>query len=122
MHKRALLVIALVFTVIAGCSRHSELHEAMETMGDSFKAMRNETDKAKLQEELAVFKGALDIAIQQKIMPEDQSVFDEGMKKTQEALAQLEAAVASGNDAAIAEALKKVGGFRKEFHEKLGVK
>lgn len=121
LRKFSVLTFAVV-VVLSGCSRHSELHEAMETMGDAFKAIREESDLATIKAELATLKTAMEIAAQQKVAPEDQVTFDEGMQKTQSAVAELEKALAEGSQEQVADLVKKLGSIRKDFHDKLGVK
>lgn len=119
--KRLLPCIAL-FIALAGCSESSELHDAMEEMKEPYKAMREKEDLKTIEAELVAFIQALNVAKIQKIKPEDQPVFEEGIKKLVELTGQAEAAVAAGDVEQAKSLLKQMGDVRKEYHDKLGVK
>ncbi len=117
-----LLTAIAIAAALSACSRSSELHESMETMGGSFKAMRNANQGSDIQTHLAEFKAALSIAKAQPVRAEDQAEFDEGMQKLETELAALESALAEGDAEAAAQHMKALGGLRKEYHDALGVK
>ncbi len=110
-----------VVVALGGCSKHDPLHDSMEDMGGSFKAMRDAQSDEALQSQWASFKEALAVAEAQKVAPEDQAKFDEGMQKLQETVAQIDAALAAGDMAAAKQQFKALGETRKEYHDALGV-
>jgi soluble cytochrome b562 len=112
----------LLLVALNGCSKSSELHDAMESMKEPYKAMRETDDINQVKTELATFVQGLNIAKTQQIKPEDQGTFDEGMKKLVELTGQVEAAVAAGNLDQAKALLEQMGDVRKEYHDKLGVK
>lgn len=119
--KRLLPCIAL-FIALGGCSKSSELHDAMEEMKEPYKAMRETDDLNTIETQLAAFVQALAVAKVQSVKPEDQPIFEEGIKKLVELTEQAQAAVAAGNVEQAKSLLKKMGDVRKEYHDKLGVK
>lgn len=119
--KRFLSCIALL-AVLSGCSESSELHDAMESMKEPYKTMREANDINQVKAEFATFMQGLNIAKIQKIKAEDQATFDEGMKKLVELAGQTEAALAANNLEEAKSLLQKMGDVRKEYHDKLGVK
>lgn len=119
MKMRLFLVLGLV--VLAGCSKPSPLHEAMEEMGSSFKVMREATNFETIKQEFPEFQAALEVASAQKVKPEHQATFDEGMDELEPLVAQLETALAADNALAAEQLLQKIGDVRKEYHEELEV-
>lgn len=120
--KKFLPFIALVIA-LGGCSKKSsELHDAMESMKEPFKVMREASDINQVRAELANFLQGVNIAKVQQVKPEHQGTFDEGMKKLVDLTAQVEAALAADNLEEAKVLLKKMGEVRKEYHDKLGVK
>lgn len=115
------LTLILISLVLAGCSRHSELHEAMEGMGDSYKAMKNAETLEQMQTELEKFSANVDIARQQKVKPEDQQTFDEGMQKLEEGVVALRQSIDSGSLADVRTAIDNLKDLKKELHDKLEV-
>lgn len=119
--KRFLSCIALAIA-LNGCSESSELHDAMESMKEPYKTMREANDINAVKTEFAAFMQGLNIAKTQQIKAEDQATFDEGMKKLVELTGQVEAALTANNLEEAKALLKKMGDVRKEYHDKLGVK
>ena len=119
--KQLLPCLALALALSA-CTDHSPLHEAMEDMKGPFKTMRETDDAATIKTEFAAFKKGLEIAKVQKVKAEDQATFEEGMKELVALASQVEEALNAGNLQSAKELLQKMGGVRKEYHEKLGVK
>ncbi|WP_020210771.1 cytochrome b562 [Gilvimarinus chinensis] len=118
--KYWLMASALVVG-LAGCSKHDPLHDSMEEMGGSFKAMRESQNDEAMLNEWQNFKTALATAKAQKVTAEDQPKFDEGMQKLEELSAQVDVALAAGDMAGAKALLKKMGPARKEYHDALGV-
>jgi len=119
--KRFLPCLALL-VALTGCSRSSELHDAMEDMKEPFKTMRETSDVAVIQAQLAIFTQAMNIAKAQQVKAEDQATFDEGMNKLGKLIGQVEQALAVGNVEEAQNLLEEIGQVRKKYHEKLGVK
>lgn len=119
--KRLLLTIALPAVLIMGCSEHSELHESMETMGDSFKVMRKSDDLEAVKAEWVMFKEAQNVAQAQKVPPEDQAEFDSGMDEVSPLITKIDTALNAGDLAAAKSLFKQLGEVRKEYHDKLEV-
>lgn len=119
--KRLLPCLTLVIA-LAGCSKSNELHDAMEEMKGPFKVMNESADAAAVKAELAKFVQSVNVAKIQKVKPEDQGTFDEGMKKLLELTGQAEAALTAGNLDEAKTLVKQMGDVRKEYHDKLGVK
>ena len=117
--KNWFFIITTSFVLIA-CSK-SELHESMEDMGDSFKAMRKLDSVEEIKAELDKFSANLDIASQQMVEPDDQSTFDEGMKKLQEEMNTLYAALEADDLDAAKQSLKVLHDIHEDYHEKLEV-
>ncbi|MDO3386790.1 cytochrome b562 [Gilvimarinus sp. SDUM040013] len=118
--KKLMIVLLLPLLAVA-CSKHDPLHESMESMGDSFKAMRESDDLVEVQAQWQSFKEALDIAQAQTMGPEEQADFEHGMQELAELTQALDAALAAKDLAAAKASLKKLGEVRKEYHDKLKV-
>jgi len=118
---KKIILLAVVVVGLAGC-QSSELHESMEEMGDSYKTMKKSEDLEAISKEYTSFKAAFDIAVVQQIDPENQPTFEDGMKKAQVLVKDLEAAIAAKELEKAKALLKELGEQRKEYHEKLGVK
>ncbi|SMF60878.1 soluble cytochrome b562 [Alteromonadaceae bacterium Bs31] len=119
-----ILVLALLVSAmlsVLGCSRGSDLHEAMESMGDSMKAMSKSEELEQLKKELGDFTAALEVAVQQKVKEEDQLTFDEGLKKVQDGTAKIQQALEQGNADLAKKLLKELHELEEKYHEKLGV-
>lgn len=104
-----------------GCSQESELHGAMEDMGGAMKAMKKSEEAVRLKAELAAFSAGLNIAKQQKVKPEDQTSFDEGMKKLVAKVGEATAALDAGNAELAKSVVKDMRELQETYHEKLGV-
>ena len=116
-----LILVTLFMVCITGCSKN-DLHDAMESMGSSFKTMRDSDEIAALKSELDTFTTSYNIAKKQQIKAEDQSTFNEGMKELNQLLTQLKTNIDAGDVQKSKELLKQLGKVRKKYHEKLGVK
>lgn len=117
------LAIALsALLLMSACSRHSELHDAMEDMGGAFKVMRDSQDIEQIQQKLVELKAGLEISAAQMVSAEDQVTFGEGLDKVKTLVVQVEAALAQGDLPAAKAAIDELGSVRKRYHEKLGVK
>ncbi len=114
-------VLILLFLLVVACSKQSELHDAMETMEDSYKTMKKADSLDEMKIQLENFSAGLEIARQQKVKPEDQETFDAGMKKLTARANILLKAIESGDITEAKEALKELHELEEEFHEKLGV-
>lgn len=120
--KQIIFALLLCSTFgLSGCSQESELHGAMENMGGAMKAMKQTEEAATLQSELVKFGAGLDIAKQQKVKPEDQATFDEGMRKLTAKVTETTAALSSGNVVLAKSLLKELHEIEEKYHEKLGV-
>lgn len=108
--------------ILAGCSQPNELGPAMDSMKGPFKTLRESDDIETLKVELAYFLEAASVAQSQKVPAHHQEIFDKGMNELMTLATQAQAALNEGNKEAAQELFKKMGGVRKEFHEKLGVK
>jgi len=117
---RYVFILSLVLAFVA-CSKPSELHTAMEDMGDAMKTMMKSDDLATVKTELQQFSQALDIAKQQKVKPEHQDDFDQGMQDIAMGVQQLESAVQAGSLDQAKNILKKMHDTQEDFHKKLGV-
>ncbi|MCU4677267.1 cytochrome b562 [Catenovulum sp. 2E275] len=120
--RKILLTSLLTAAFLAGCSQPEPLHDAMESMGSNFKALRDAQSIDEKKQILAQFKEQVEIAKQQKVRPEDQKTFDEGMEKLSTQLALVMAQVEAGQIENLQAQLKKLGELRKEYHELLEVK
>lgn len=120
--KTLYLAVAFAALLTTACTRHSELHDAMEDMGGAFKVMRESQDITQLKQKMVEFKAGLEISAAQPVRPEDQAAFDEGIKKLEGLVAKVDAALAQGDLAAAKAAIDELGSVRKRYHEKLGVK
>ncbi len=121
MKKRVFVLLACSMLALLGCSRGSDLHEAMESMGDSMKEMRKSEELEKLRQELAAFKAALEVAAQQKVKEEHQGTFDEGMEKVQQGTKKIQQAIDAGNAELAKSMLKELHEIEEKYHEKLGI-
>lgn len=121
MKTRSLAAVVTLALALVACGE-SELHGAMEGMGESYKSMKEAPALADMKGQLAVFKAELDIARQQVVKPEHQAEFDEGLEKVGQLTAQLTLAVESGDINSARALLEKLRDLRKQYHEKLGVK
>ena len=119
---KKLVPLVFVFAAFAGCSRSTPLHDAMEGMDGSFKSMRASEDLASITKDWASFKTELAIAREQKIFPEFQATFDEGMEKLAALEINMDAAIAAGNLDEAKALMQRLSETRKEFHKKLEVK
>lgn len=115
------LMASVLVIGMAGCSKHDPLHDSMEEMGGSFKAMRESQDDETMLNEWQSFKDALATAKAQTVAAEDQPKFDEGIQKLEELSAQVDVALAAGDIADTKALFKKMGEVRKEYHDALGV-
>ncbi|WAJ71222.1 cytochrome b562 [Catenovulum adriaticum] len=120
--KKILLASLLSATFLAGCSQPDPLHDAMESMGNNFKALKKAESIDEKKNILKQFKQQLDVAKMQKIRPEDQETFDEGMEKLVNQVNLVIAQVEAGQVENLQMQLKKLGEIRKEYHELLEVK
>lgn len=120
--KAFYVAVAFIALLTTACTRHSELHNAMEDMGGAFKAMRDAQDIAVIQQNMEALKAGLEISAAQPVRQEDQATFDEGIEKVQALVARLDAALAQGDLVAAKAAIDDLGSTRKRYHEKLGVK
>jgi|GEM_PF-1524704 len=121
--KQIIFALLLCSTFgFSGCSQESELHGAMENMGGAMKTMKQTEEAAKLQSELVKFGAGLNIAKQQKVKPEDQVTFDEGMRKLTAKVTETTTALSSGNVELTKSLLKELHKIEETYHEKLGVK
>lgn len=117
------LIALLVLSVgLGGCSRSSELHDAMEDMKDSYKLMNDSGDLNGIRTALPDFSEALTRAREQKVAEQDQAVFDKGMDEMAALMTELDTTISGGELAEVRIVLKKLGDVRKEYHEKLEVK
>lgn len=119
--KLLLLIIVLPAVLLMGCSKHDELHESMESMGESFKVMRKSDDIAEVKAEWVNFKQAQLVAQKQKVPAEDQSEFDNGMSEVSPLIDKIDAALNADDLAAAKGLFKQLGEVRKEYHDKLNV-
>ena len=114
--------VYLIFILALTACESSELHKSMEGMGDSYKSIRESEDLTVIKNEFSKFKAALETANAQKIAPDNQATFDEGMKELADIVNQLDAALAT-NDLQNAKTLfEQLGKIRKKYHKKLDVK
>ena len=122
MNRKAviLLTIALPFGLLA-CGE-SELHEAMEGMGEAYKSMKDAESADSIKADLAVFKSRLAVARQQQVEPEDQLAFDEGLNKAEVLADDISMALEKGDLAHAKVLLADLRDLRKRYHEKLEVK
>ncbi|MDO6748199.1 cytochrome b562 [Gilvimarinus sp. 1_MG-2023] len=118
--KKLLSVLALSLLAVA-CSKPDPLHESMESMGDSFKAMRESNDLAQMQSDWDAFKEARSVAAAQTMGPEEQKDFEQGMQRLAKLSKAVDAAFASGDVEAVKASLQKLGKVRKKYHDKLKV-
>lgn len=118
--KRFLPCMTLLIA-LAGCSNSNDLHDSMEEMKEPFKVMRESGDAEQIKTELAAFTKSVSVAKMQKVKPEDQSSFDEGMNKLTDLIAQVEAALTAGNLEEAKNQLNQMADLRKEYHDKFGV-
>lgn len=105
-----------------GCSKPSALKTSMEEMGESYKPMSEAQSLGAMRTEVADFKTALNTAAMQKVKPDDQATFDEGMKKLDDLVKELDSALAANDEAKAKEIVAKLGDTRKKYHKELGVK
>lgn len=121
MKTRSLGAVLVVAVALAACGE-SELHGAMEGMGESYKSMKEAPALVDMKAQLEVFKAELEVARQQTVKPEHQADFDEGLEKVGQLTAQMTLAVESGDINAARALLENLREVRKQYHEKLGVK
>ena len=114
--------LVFVIAALVGCSRSTPLHDSMEGMGGSFKAMRKSDDIEVLKAQWAVFKTELNVAATQQVLPMYQTSFNEGMDKLKGLVVSVDAALAAGNLGEVKNLLQQLDETRKEFHKKLEVK
>lgn len=120
--KHLIFVTFFIFCV-TGCSKSkNDLHDTMESMGSSFKTIRDSDELAALKSELDTFSASYNIAKNQQVNAEDQPTFNEGMKELGQLLNQLKTNIDTGDVQKSKELLKQLGKVRKKYHEKLGVK
>ena len=113
-------VLSLCLLAVAGCSE-SELHSSMEEMGGAYKAMKESQSAEAMKAQLDIFKAQLAIAQKQPVNPEDQNTFDEGLKKVEEQVGQLELALETGSLEVANTILAQLREINKEYHDKMGV-
>ncbi len=114
------LVVVLMALALAACAK-SELHNAMEAMGDSLKVFAKSESQPEMAAALKDLLAALSVARQQMVKPEDQANFDEGLENVQMIMDDLQASLRAGN---IAEAKSQLPELKKtieKYHELLGV-
>ncbi|MDO3383348.1 cytochrome b562 [Gilvimarinus algae] len=116
------LAALLCALMLGACSKHDDLHESMETMGDAFKTMRESSDLDAVKTEWESFKAGVELAQMQQVAPEDQATFDKGMDELAERMAGVDAALAAGDLELAKQGMKRLGEVRKEYHDKLEVK
>ncbi len=120
--KKALLIAALASSIsLVGCSDNG-LHDAMEDMGGSLKATYQAESVDVMKAELDKFMAALNSAKQQKVIPDQQADFEEGLQEVETLILQMKAALDSGNveqAKAIFPQLKEV---KEKYHEMFEVK
>ena len=117
--KKILFFLAVVIA-LSSCES-SELHDSMEDMGKTYKAMSKSEDFAVIKEKYADLKSSFDIAVAQQVHPEEQATFKEGMDKMADLLQQLETAIAADDVDGAKHILKQLGDNREDYHEKLGI-
>ncbi len=117
--KKILFFLALVIALSA--CESSELHDSMEDMGKTYKAMRESEDLAVIKAQYANLKSSFDIAIAQQVHPEEQATFQEGMDKMADLIQQLETAIAADDVDGAKNILKQLGDNREDYHERLGI-
>lgn len=117
-----LIALVVLSLSLSGCSRTSELHDAMEDMKDSYKIMNDSGDLNGIRTALPDFSEALARAREQKVAEQDQAVFDKGMDEMAALMTELDTTISGGDLAEVQTVLKKLGDVRKEYHEKLEVK
>lgn len=120
MNRPLALIIAAIFTLLAGCSK-SPLHDPMEDMGDAFKAIKEAEDLSTVSAQIDAFIEAAKLAQAQTVPEEVKESFDKGMGRTVELAAQLKLAVESGNTELAKATIKKMGQTSKEYHDKFEV-
>lgn len=116
---KKLLMVLLALT-LAACAK-SELHNAMETMGDALKAVGEAESPAEMQTHLNEVLAALKIARQQQVKPEHQQTFDEGLEKVQELFDQFQGHLLDGEPEMAKGLFPKLKETIEHYHEELGV-
>lgn len=114
--------LALALSLLAGCSQHNELEDAMENMGDAYKAMKDSSSAADIKAQLETFKAGITVASTQKVRLEDQATFDEGLEKLNMIVIGIDTALLANDLDTAKTLLEKLGETRKKYHKELGVK
>lgn len=119
---RFIIMFSVLMLGLSGCSKPSPLHDAMEDMKEPFSTMRESDELSVMQAQYQAFSDALRTASTQKVAPEDQTTFDEGMRELTSANDALAQAINAGDVAQAKTLLQEMGDLRKQYHEQLGVK
>ena len=121
MNNKIILAAVLTTGVLFGCSKPNPIHEGMESMGKSFKALRQAETLADKQQLIAEFEKHVLMVQKQQVKPEDQATFDEGIEKLLTEVQAVKAALELGNIENIKPQLKALHDLEEEYHELLGV-
>ncbi|MBD2857759.1 hypothetical protein IB286_01985 [Spongiibacter sp. KMU-158] len=116
--KKLLCVLAIAG--LAACAE-SDLHNAMENMGDSLKVYAKSESAAEMETSLDQILASLKIAREQQVAPEDQAMFDEGLEKVQAIMDDAKASLATGNIALAKSGLAELKKTIEKYHDELGV-
>ena len=121
MKTKIFFTAALASVLLIGCSKPNPIHEGMESMGKSFKALRQAETLADKQQLIAEFEQHVLMVQKQQVKPEDQATFDEGIDKLLSEVQAVKAALEQGNIENIKPQLKALHDLEEEYHELLGV-
>ncbi|MER2492097.1 cytochrome b562 [Catenovulum sediminis] len=120
--KNTILVTALFAALsLTACSKPEPLHDSMESMEDSYKSLKKAETLEDKKQLVADFEKYLLIAKEQKVRPEDQKTFDEGIEKLSQEVQALKLQLEQGNIENIKPQLKRLHDLEEEYHELLGV-
>ncbi|EWH12116.1 lipoprotein [Catenovulum agarivorans DS-2] len=121
MNKKLLITAVLTSAFLMACSKPNPIHEAMESMGDTYKSLKQAETVADKQQLIAQLEEHVLFAKQQKVKAEDQANYDEGMEKLLGEIQAIKLALSQGNIENIKPQLKALHDIEEEYHELLGV-
>ncbi|WP_111976827.1 cytochrome b562 [Algibacillus agarilyticus] len=117
MFKASKIIFFIVIAGLVACSRTTPLQDSMQGMAKGIKTIVKAQAHEDKEAGLALLQEHIAIAKLQKVRPDDQEQFDEGLTKIEACLAKLATAVASKDDEQIMAVLKELKKIKQHYHE-----
>ncbi|AWB68769.1 hypothetical protein C2869_21255 [Saccharobesus litoralis] len=112
-------IAAITLLALSACTRTTPLQDAMQDMAQGLKTLARAKQENEREQGLAQFKLALTMAKTMQVKPEDQADYDKGLVEIGDTLAELEAAIQTGDRKVIGEVVKKIKKIKDSYHEKI---